>query len=117
MAIGAYPRRHGVLSDQCEARVVVIKRRIRPINRVVTRFARRGEAGRPVRRVGRPSVILLMARIAQRAVQGIVVIDVAIGTGPRRHRVRVGQREAGTVVVKRTIGPLRGVVAGLAGRR
>jgi len=44
VAIGAYPRRHGVHSHQCEARVVVIKRGIGPVNRVVAGFARRGES-------------------------------------------------------------------------
>jgi hypothetical protein len=58
-----------VLADQCEARVVVIKGRIRPVNRVVARFARRGEPSRRVRGVGCSCVVLLVARVAQRAVQ------------------------------------------------
>ena len=44
VAVGTDARRHGVLSDQCEARVVVIERRIRPVDRVVARFARGGES-------------------------------------------------------------------------
>ena len=63
------------------------------------------------------SVVLLMARIAQRAVQGIVVVGVAIGAQPRRHRVRPSQLEAGAGVVEGAIGPLNSVVAGLARRR
>ena len=87
VAVGAHPRRHRVLSYQCEARAVVIKRRVCPIKRVVARFARRGEASRCVSRVGCSSVIFLVARVAQSAIQRVVVVDVAVSTSPRRHRV------------------------------
>ena len=69
VAIGAYPRGYGVLSDQCEARVVVIEGGVCPNVRVVTRFARRWEACRCVRRVGRSRVVFLVARVTERAVQ------------------------------------------------
>jgi Mg2+ and Co2+ transporter CorA len=69
VAIGAYPRRHGVHSHQCEARVVVIKRGIGPVNRVVAGFARRRESSRCMRRVGRTRVVLLVTRVAQRAIE------------------------------------------------
>ena len=69
MAIGAYPRRHRVLSDQGEARIVVIERRIRPVNRIVAGFARSRESSRGVCGIGGSGVILLVAGIAQRAVQ------------------------------------------------
>ena len=105
MAIGAYPWRDSVLSDQGEARIVVIERRIRPINRVVTGFARSRESSRGVCGISGSGVILLVAGIAQRAVQRIVVVHVAIGTGPRRHQVGVGQRETGCRMIELPIGP------------
>ena len=45
---------------ECEARVVVVKRGVRPVDRVVTSFARRGEPRRCVRRVSRSGVVLLV---------------------------------------------------------
>lgn len=62
-------------------------------------------------------VILLVARVAQRSVQRIVVVGVAIAAKPRRHRVRARQLEAGAGVIERAIGPLNGVMAGFACRR
>src|SRR5580692_467033 len=59
-------------------------------------------------------VILLVARVAKRAVQRIVVVGVAIGAKPRRDRVRTGELESRAGVVERAISPLNGVVAGLA---
>lgn len=66
-----------------------------PDNRVVTEFAGGGEASRRVGRVGGSRVILLMARIARRAVERVIAIDVAIAALARRDRVGAGQREAG----------------------
>ena len=105
VAVGAYPWRSGVHSDQGETRVVVIKGGVCPVDRVVTGFASRGEPSRRVRRVGGSRVIALMARVAERAIQRIVVVDVTIGTQARGHGVRVGQRETGCRVVKFAIGP------------
>ena len=53
---------------------------VRPHRRVVTEFTRRRESGRGMGRIVRSRIILLMARVAQRAIQRIVVVDVAIGT-------------------------------------
>ena len=117
MAIRALPRRHRVLSDQRKRRVAVIKDRVGPDVCVVAHFASCGEPGRPVGRIGRAGVILLMTRVAQRAVQRVVVVDVAVSADARRYSVRSGQLEAGAGVVERTINPLRGVVADLARRR
>lgn len=57
-----------------------------------------------------------MARYAcrVRARQIVVVVDVAIGAGSRRHRVRVGQRKPCGRVIELAIGPDHGVVAALA---
>jgi hypothetical protein len=70
-----------------------------------------------VRRTGGSGIVLLVARVAQGVVQGIVVAYVAVGALPRRHGVRSGQREARGRVIKLTIGPKYCVVAVFAGRR
>ena len=114
VAVGAYPRRYRMRTGQRERRSVVIKGGIRPHRRVVTQFARGREARRRVGRTRRAGVILLMARIAQRAVQSVVVVDVAVGTLPRRHGVRARQLKTSGGVVKLCISPEHGVVAGFA---
>ena len=95
VAIGADPRRNGVRASKGEGRVVVIERGIRPAGRVVAEFARGREARRRMGRIGSARVVLLVARVAERAVQRVIVVDVAVGAEARRHRVRTGQRKAG----------------------
>ena len=68
----------------------MIKRRICPDSGVVAEFAGRRESGRRVRRVGGTRVVLLVAGIAQRAVQRVVVVHVAVGAQARWHDVRSG---------------------------
>ena len=95
VAIRALARRDRVRSGQRECRFAVIKGRIGPDDCVVTELARSREAGRGVGRIVRAGVILLVARVAQRAIQAVVVVDVAIGAQTRRHEVRIRQGEAG----------------------
>ena len=117
VAIGASPWRHCVRACQRERRRVVVKGGVRPNSCVVAQLARGREASRRMRRIRRARIILLMARVAQRAVQCVVVVDVAVGAQPRRHRVRARQLKTGTGVVKRSIGPEHGVMACLTCRR
>ena len=117
VAVCALPRRHCVHAGQRERRVVMVKGGVRPGSGVVTQFARGGKAGRGVGRIGRAGVILLVARVAQRAVEAVVIVDVAIRALPRRHRVHASQRESGGGVVEGGIGPGDRVVTGLAGGR
>ena len=56
-------------------------------------------------------VILQVASYAGRAVQRVVVVEVAIGALPGRYRVQARQRKAGRGVVKLAISPLHGVMA------
>ena len=53
----------------------------------------------------RVRIVLLMARVAVRARQVVVAIDVAVRTLSRRNRVRTGQRETGGFVIKDRIQP------------
>ena len=64
-------------------------------------------------RVVRTSIIFLVARIAERAVQRIVVVDVAIRALTRGRNVCPSQRESRGSVIKFTVGPKHGVVAAL----
>jgi hypothetical protein len=89
----------------------VIEGGVGPDGCIMTDLAGRGETCRGMRRIVRAGVILLMARVAQHAVQGIVVVDVAIAALPRWHGVVAGQGEAGAVVVERRIQPGRCAVA------
>jgi len=54
---------------------------------------------------------------AGRAVQAVIVVDMAIGALPWRYGVQAGEREAGAGVVERRVQPVRGVVALVAGLR
>ena len=95
VAIGALPRRRRVRTGQRECGLVVIEGRIRPHRSVVAEFALLGEPGRYVVRIRSPLEILQMARYAGGTVQGIVVVDVAVGAQARRRDVGAGQGEAG----------------------
>ena len=56
-----------------------------------------------------------MTRVAQRAIQRVVVVDVTVSTLTRWNGVRTSQRESGAVVIKRRIQPRRSAVALFAG--
>jgi len=92
----------------------VIEGGISPDGRVMTDLAGRGETRCSMRRIVGASVILLMARVAQNAFEGIVAVDMAISTQPRRHGVGPGQRKTGGRMVELAVGPEHGIVAGLA---
>ena len=81
----------------------------------MTGIARLWKAGRHVVRVRRGLIVLQMASHARRAVQRVVVVDVAIAALARRYRVHAGQREPCRRVVEFAIAPLHRVVALLAG--
>jgi len=64
-----------------------------------------GEPGSDVIGVSRSVVIRQMAAHAGRGGDFVVVVDVAIGAQPRRHRVQPSQGEAGDRVVKGSAQP------------
>lgn len=88
VAVGAYPRRRLVRAGQGERRVVVIKGGICPDSSVVAEFASCRESCRGVGRIGGASVVLLVARVAECAVQRVVVVHVAVGAQAGRNYVR-----------------------------
>ena len=117
VAVGAGARRHGVQAGEREPGAVVIKRGIKPGAGAVALFAGLREIRRDVIGIGGSLEILQVAGHAGRAVQVVVVVDVAVGAGAWRHGVHARQDKAGSRVIELGIGPLHGVVALLAGRR
>ena len=93
----------------------MIELAVGPEDRIVTTFARCGEAQlNVVQWRSRCVVILQVTRSTGGGAQIIVVVDVAIETDTRRVGVRIGQREANRVVVKRCRLPSARGVAHLA---
>ena len=114
VAIGTLTRWHGVQTGQREPGAVVIEGRIQPGRGAVARLASLREVPRDVIRVRCALEVGHMAGNTGRAIQGVVVIHVAVDTLSRRHRVQTGQRETGGRVVKFAVGPQHGVMALLA---
>ena len=89
----------------------MIKRGIRPDQRVMAQLTSGWESRGRVGGVIRARVVLLVARVTQRAVQVVVVVDVAVGALTWRHRVRTRKWKAGAVVIEGCVEPRRSVVA------
>jgi len=87
VAIGASPRRNGMGTGQREAGLRVVELAIRPLHGVMTLIARRWETGVRHRSL-RVLIIGLVARVASRVGDVVVVVDVAVGANPRRNLVR-----------------------------
>ena len=116
MAVGTLPRRHAVCPGQRKSGAVVIECRVQPGTGVVALIAGLREVRRYVIRIRCALEIFKVAGHASRAVQRVVIVDVAVDALPRRHGVRAGQRESGRGVVKLRVRPQHGVVALLACR-
>ena len=106
MAIGAGARWHHVRARQLETSAGVVEGAVRPLHRVMASFTCCRERNCDVvyRRDG-ILVIQLMARVARRARQVVVVVGVAVGTLAGRDRVGSSQRKAGAVVVEGGVQP------------
>ena len=116
VTIQALTRRHGVRSSQGESGAGVVELAVGPKHRVMAALARRREVGSHVVHRGEGRVVVgLMAAHAGRSGDVVVVIDVAVRTLPRWHRVRSGQREPGGAVAEGCIQPTGRAVALLAG--
>jgi len=68
VTVSALARRHGMRTRQRECRVGVVEGGIGPDRRVVAQLAGGRESRRSMGGIGRPRIILLMTRVAQRAV-------------------------------------------------
>ena len=100
-----------------ESGAAVVKGRVHPVGGVVAGVASLREVCRDVVRIRRALIVLQVASHAGRTVQVVVVVDVAIRTGARRHGVHAGQRESRGGVVKGRIHPVGGVMALIASLR
>jgi len=105
VTIGTGARRYRVTACQREPSSAVIKRGIKPGAGAVALVAGLGKIRRDVIGVSRSLVILQVASHAGRAIQVVIVVDVAIGTGTRWDSVQSGEREASAVVIKGGIEP------------
>lgn len=76
-----------------------------------------GESSRGVCRTVSVRIIRLMARVAQRAVQRVIAVLVAIRALPRWNQVRTCQREPSRGMIKFAVSPLHRVMTSLAGGR
>ncbi len=76
----------------------------------MAQFTRCREPLRRVRWIIRFRVIRLVARVAKRAGQVVVVVGMAIGTQSRRHGMRSRQLESRARMIERSIRPLHGVM-------
>ena len=72
---------------------------IRPLDGVMAEFAGGRETSMG-HRTGCIVVVGLVARNASRVRDVVVVVDVAVGAGSRRHGVLAGERKCGLVVIK-----------------
>ena len=101
MAVRALSRRHRVRTGQGPAGLRVIEFAVSPGHGVVAGFAGQGQAGLDViYGTNRVVVVLLVAGNARGLGKVVIVIDVAIGAGARRHGVAAGERELGFVVIE-----------------
>ena len=87
-----------------------------PGSRGVALLAERGKPGRYVIRIAGVLKVLLVAGIACRAGQIVVVVDVAIDASSRRVRVPARQRKARRGVIELRVQPVVGRVALVARR-
>ena len=90
----------------------MVKGRRRPGYGGMALRAVRREVCRDVVRVRSALEILEVTGDASRAGQVVVIVDVAIGALPRRHRMSTAQRESHRIVIELGIHP---VIAGMAG--
>ena len=116
VTIGASARRDGMQTGQRETGLRVIELGIRPLDRVVTLLAGGGEAGVRHRSLRIVEVVLVTRNTSGNG-DGVIVVDVAVGASPRRHRMGANQRKSGLRVIEFAIRPLDRVVALLAGCR
>lgn len=117
VAIHAMPWRCLMRTSERESSVVVIERRICPIQRVMAKLAGRREPCGCVRWVIRVLIIRLVACVTECAIQVVVVVLVAIRALPWWHSMGIRQLETRTRVIERAIRPLHRVMTGFAGSR
>jgi len=83
---------------------------ITPLHRIVAVFARSREATMRHRR-GRAGKILLVTSNARQSAQGVIVVDVTVGTLPRWDGMSTSERKACRAVIEVCIEPGVGAVA------
>ena len=90
MAVRALPRGNRVQSGEREAGAAVVEGRVRPGARIVALITGLREIRSNVIRIRRSLIVLEVAGHACRAIQAVIVVNVAIAAGTRRNRVHSG---------------------------
>ena len=114
VAIGARAWRYRVHACERESSGSMVEGRTRPVTSAMALIAGLREIRGDVVRIRRALVVLQMASYAGCAGQVVVIVNVAIGAGARRHRVQAGQSKARGGVIELGVGPRHRVVALLA---
>ena len=117
VAVNASPGRDGVRAREGEVDTAVVEAGRSPACCGVAGIAGLREPAGNVVGIRGSLEVLQMARHARGVVQGVVIVDMAIGAGARRHRVQASERESGIVVVECGAHPAAGVVTGFASLR
>ena len=117
VTIGAGARWHRVQSGEREPGAVMVECRAHPATGVVALLACLREVRSRVVGTRCSLEILQVARHAGGVAYSVVVVDVTIGAGARRHLVQSGERKPGDVMVECRARPAAGVVALLASLR
>jgi len=114
VAVGTLPRRHRVGSGKREIHHAVIEGRRRPATGRMALRAIAREVRRHMVRIGGVLEICLVASNADGGGQIVIIVGMAVGTLPRRHRVHSGQGETGRIMVEFRVQPVVRAVAGIA---
>ncbi len=117
VAIRTRAWRNRVRTSQRESRFRVIERGGLPTASVVANLASLRKSAGYVVRIRGALEVLQVAAHAGRAGQVVVVVDVTIGAGARRHSMETGKRESRAVMVERRVHPGAGAMALFAGLR
>ena len=117
VAIGALAWRNRVIPREREPGAGMVECRIHPVRGVMAAIASLGEIRTDVVGARRSLVVLQVAAHARRRIQAVIIVDVAIGAGPRRNCMQTREREPSAGMVERGIHPVRGVMAGIASLR
>ena len=105
MTISTLTRRYRVCTGKRKPCAAVVKRRIQPGTCVVALVTSLRKVRCNVVRIGRALIVLEMAAGAGVRCQVVVIVDMTIGTLPRRDRMHPRQGEIRAVVIERCVRP------------
>ena len=117
VAVRAQARRHRVPAAERKPGAAVVEGCVQPRNRIVALLAGLSEIRRGVVGIGRPLVVLQVARDARSARKVVVVVDVAVGALPGWNRMTAGKWKSDRTMIEVRREPTVGAVATSAAGR